>query len=173
MHILGLLLAIVAGAVFWWWRLRMLNEAGREVVDQVGKVRGKIRRDRFRKAERQSVLAGVENPAHAAIVFISTLASEKPHHLAEAREKVRAMMGAYLPAAEIDEQLIFGEWVAGEVADVTDIANRFRLLWRSNLSEDEAREFVALARSVAETGGAPTQVQARMVQDLERAVLPG
>lgn len=172
MHILGVLLAILFGAALWWWRLRMLNEAGREVIDQAGKIRGKIRRNRFRKAERQSVFAGVENPAHAAIIFITALAMEKPLYLAEAKAKVRDMMGPYLSAAEIDEQLIFGEWAATQVADVKDIIRRFRLMWRSSLSKNECKEFVSVAHSVANINGAPTPVQEDMLRNLEEAILP-
>ena len=49
MHILLAVLGIMGAAAFWWYRIKYMSEAAGEVADTVGRVRGKMRRDKLRK----------------------------------------------------------------------------------------------------------------------------
>ena len=51
MHILLGLLALLGGAAFWWWRIKMIGQAADEVTDVAGRAIAKYNRYKFRKRE--------------------------------------------------------------------------------------------------------------------------
>lgn len=44
MPFLVVLLGILGAGAFWWYRLKMMNDAAQDVADVVGRVQGSIRR---------------------------------------------------------------------------------------------------------------------------------
>ena len=43
------ILGVLGAAAIWWYRMKAMNEAAREVADVVGRVQGNIRRKKLRK----------------------------------------------------------------------------------------------------------------------------
>lgn len=109
MHLIGLLVAILSGVVFWYWRLKMVQEAGSEIINSVERMRGAYKRKQFRKNAAAALLATISDPAIAAIVFYLCLADQKPFTKSQALEVIRAHMTEILPPDDLEDVLVFGE----------------------------------------------------------------
>lgn len=171
MPFLGLLIMVAAGAAVWWWRLKMVKEAGSEIIDSVEQLRGAYKRRKFRKAAEAAPLASIQNPAIAAIVFFLVLANEKPMHKDMAKEVIRERMKDIIAAGDMDEVLIFADWTARSVINLDDPVRRFRDMWLKTLDESERRQLIDIGEQVAEIAGEPTVQQTDALQKLKRAML--
>lgn len=61
MHILIAAIGLLGAAAFWWYRMKAMNDAAREVADVVGRVQGNIRRKRLRKQAALSPLTAIDD----------------------------------------------------------------------------------------------------------------
>ena len=66
MAFLGILVMAIGGAAVWYWRLKMMREAGSEIIDSVERMRGAYKRGKFRKQAAVAPLASIADPAIAA-----------------------------------------------------------------------------------------------------------
>jgi hypothetical protein len=171
MPFLGLILMVAAGAAVWWWRLKMLNEVGSEVIDSVERMRGAFKRRQFRKKAEAAPLASIKDPAIAAVVFFLCLANEKPTHKDIAKDLIRTRMKGIIAEKDMEEVLIFADWTANGVINVDDPVRRFRDLWLEHLNMDERRELLGIAEDVCKIGGDETMQQTNALQTLKRALL--
>jgi uncharacterized tellurite resistance protein B-like protein len=160
MHIVAIVVAIAGGLAVWYWRIKMIGEAGRDAADLAGRVRGAYRMRSFRKKSEGAALNTIDDPAVAATVFLFALAGEAPdtRHLSE--PKIRAEISAIVGASELDEAIAYGEWAARDVVDPKDLVRRFKTLWRERLTASERNDLIEMAEAIAEAGGsaAPSQV---------------
>ena len=172
MHIVGIVLAVLTGAAVWWWRLKLLKEAGDDVADMVGRVRGRYRMGKFKKKVEGSVLASIDDPALAAAVFLFTLANENPaiRHLSE--DEIRSQIAPTIPAAELDEVVAYARWAARDLADPLDVIRRFKPLWREKLTPEERVELVGMSEAVIALGDKPEPGQTLSLQTLRTALVP-
>lgn len=162
---------VAAGAAVWWWRLKMVKEAGSEIIDSVERMRGAYKRRQFRKAAEAAPLASIQNPAIAAVVFFLVLANEKPIQKDLAKKVIRERMKDIIAAQDMDEVLIFADWTAKNVVNLDDPVRRFRDMWLNALDESERRQLIDIGEQVAGTGGEPTPQQTDALQKLKRAML--
>lgn len=154
MHIIGIVVALIAGAAIWYWRFQMMRDAAKDVGSVVGRVQGRMRMNKFRKQAEGSVLAVIDDPALAAAVYLYALAEEDRATLPLSEPVVRSELVPIVPAAELDEVLAYAQWAARDVADSRDVVRRFKPLWRDQLTTDERSELLRMAESVAAQGDA-------------------
>lgn len=172
MHILGIVVAIIAGAAIWYWRFQMLREAGSEVADAVGRVRGRYRMRKFKKQAEGSVLAGIHDPALAAAVFLFALGNENPATQHRSEAEIRKQIAAIVPAAELDEVISYAQWAARDIADARDVVRRFKPLWREKLSREERMDLVAMAEAITDLSDEPDHAQQLSFTTLRAALGP-
>jgi hypothetical protein len=173
MPILTLLLAIIGGIAFWWWRVQQARNAAETVVDIAGKARGAISRSRFKHRAGSSVLAGVDTPGMAAATLIYSLMSlKRPVSLAD-EDKIDAMLERVcgLSRQEREDAMAFAAWASGQVADTNEIVRRFLPLWQDALQGPHRQELVDMALDAAELGGAPTDSQTAAIKRLSEGLL--
>ena len=171
MPILGVLVAAIVGAAVWYWRLKMVREAGSEIIDSVERMRGAFKRRQFRKRAEAAPLASIKDPAIAAVAFFSCLANEKPMFVDAARNVIRSRMSGIIAAKDMDEVIIFGDWAAKGVINIEDPIRRFRDLWFNALTTDERSELIGIAEQVSAVGGEPTAEPSKTLQTLRRSLL--
>ena len=171
MPFLGLVLIVAAGAAVWWWRLKMLNEVGNEVIDSVERMRGAYKRRQFRKKAEAAPLASIKDPAIAAVTFFLCLANEKPAHKDTAKDLIRRRMKNIIADKDMEEVLIFADWTAKGVISAEDPVRRFRELWLEHLNMEERRELIGIAEDVSKIAGDNTIEQTNALQALRRALL--
>jgi hypothetical protein len=171
MAILGILAMAIGGAAVWYWRLKMMREAGSEIIDSVERMRGAYKRKQFRKKAEAAPLASIGDPAIAAVAFFLCLAKEKPMHVDAAKEVIRNRMKGIIRPGDMDEVIVFGEWAAKNVINPEDPIRRFRDMWMNALDMTERRHLIGMAEEVAEVGGPRTMEQEHALQTLRRTLI--
>jgi hypothetical protein len=152
MHILGLLLAIVAGAGFWWWRMKAAGEAANDAADVAGRIWGKYKRRKFLNKVEDSPLAVIDDPATAAVVLLHVAASEDgtggPAKETAIHDEVKNTMKVSDPT----ELITFGKWTASHASDSKSIMMRYGKIWNENLSTAERGDLVGMVERVMLAG---------------------
>ncbi|EJC80960.1 hypothetical protein Rleg4DRAFT_2630 [Rhizobium leguminosarum bv. trifolii WSM2297] len=171
MAFLGILVAAISGAVIWYWRLKMVREAGNEIIDSVERMRGALRRGKLRKQAEVAPLASIADPAIAAVAFFFCLAKEKPMYVDAAKEVVRSRMKGIIRPGDMEEVLVFGEWASKNVTSPEDPIRRFRDLWLKALDMQERQQLIGIAEDVATAGGERTKEQEHALQTLRRTLM--
>ena len=118
MHILGLMIAVLAGAAFWYYRMRMIGRAGSEVIDHAGRLRGQLRRNAMRRKVEESPVMAIDDPVVAAASLLCMLAATV-HPLTPREEgAVRGWLATVLDdpdsaasRAQLDEAIVYGRWL--------------------------------------------------------------
>ena len=116
MHIVVLVLGVLAGAAFWWYRIKTISEAGSEVVDALGRVRGQVRRNKLRQKSEESPVVAIDNPVIAAATLLINLITTSPMTPVQ-EEVVREQLGSIAAGEELDEAIIYGRWVQTQALD--------------------------------------------------------
>lgn len=171
MALLGILVMAIGGAAVWYWRLKMVREAGSEIIDSVERMRGAYKRRQFRKKAEAAPLTAIADPAIAAVAFFFCLANEKPMYLNAAKDVIRNRMAGIVKPGDMDEVLVFAEWAAKNVNSPEDSIRRFRELWMKSLDMHERQQLIGIAEEVAEAGGERTNEQEHALQTLRRTLM--
>lgn len=173
MPILGLILAVVGGVLFWWWRVQRMRDAAETVIDLAGKARGAVNRARFRSKAGSSILAGVDDPGVAAATLLySLMAQKRPVSLSD-EDKMDGLLETVcrMNARDRQEAMAFAAWAAGQVADTNEVVRRFLPLWERSLEPAQRQELLDMALTIAEAGGAPTDGQSASIRRLSEGLL--
>jgi hypothetical protein len=173
MAVIGLILAVLGGAAFWWWRIQMMKNAADSALDVAGKARGMISRARFRHRAGTSVLAGVDSPGMAAATLLYSLMQlKKPVGLSD-EDKIDGMLESvcHMNKKDREDAMAFAAWAANQVADTNEVVRRFMPLWDKALEGDHRKELVDMALSAAELGGPPTDAQSNVIRRLSEGLL--
>ncbi|MGM4911375.1 hypothetical protein [Rhizobium sp. 768_B6_N1_8] len=161
----------IGGAAVWYWRLKMMREAGSEIIDSVERMRGAYKRGKFRKQAAVAPLASIADPAIAAVAFFFCLAKEKPMYFDAAKDVVRDRMKGIIRPGDLEEVLVFGEWASKNANSPEDPIRRFRDLWIRALDMQERQQLIGIAEDVAAVGGEKTKEQEHALQMLRRTLM--
>jgi len=171
MAFLGILVMAIGGAAVWYWRFKMMREAGSEIIDSVERMRGAYKRGKFRKQAAVAPLASIADPAIAAVAFFFCLAKEKPMYFDAAKDVVRDRMRGIIRPGDMEEVLVFGEWASKNAISPEDPIRRFRDLWLRALDMQERQQLIGIAEDVAAVGGEKTKEQENALQVLRRTLM--
>ena len=171
MAFLGILVMAIGGAAVWYWRFKMMREAGSEIIDSVERMRGAYKRGKFRKQAALAPLASIADPAIAAVAFFFCLAKEKPMYFDAAKDVVRDRMRGIIRPGDMEEVLVFGEWASKNAISPEDPIRRFRDLWLQALDMQERQQLIGIAEDVAAVGGEKTKEQENALQVLRRTLM--
>ncbi len=161
----------IGGAAVWYWRFKMMREAGSEIIDSVERMRGAYKRGKFRKQAAVAPLASIADPAIAAVAFFFCLAKEKPMYFDAAKDVVRDRMRGIIRPGDVEEVLVFGEWASKNAISPEDPIRRFRDLWLQALDMQERQQLIGIAEDVAAVGGEKTKEQENALQVLRRTLM--
>ncbi len=161
----------IGGAAVWYWRFKMMREAGSEIIDSVERMRGAYKRGKFRKQAAVAPLASIADPAIAAVAFFFCLAKEKPMYFDAAKDVVRDRMRGIIRPGDMEEVLVFGEWASKNAISPEDPIRRFRDLWLQALDMQERQQLIGIAEDVAAVGGEKTKEQENALQVLRRTLM--
>lgn len=173
MPIVALILAIVGGIAFWWWRAQQVKGAADTVIDAAGKARGMVSRARFKHRAGSSVLAGVDTPGMAAATLIYSIMSLRRPLVLSDEDKIDGMLETTcrMNKREREDAMAFAAWASGQVPDTNEIVRRFLPLWANTLEATQRQELVEMALQAAELGGAPTDAQSVAIRRLSAGLL--
>ncbi len=147
------ILAILGGAAFWWWRLKMIGDAANDVTDVAGRAWGKYKRNKFRKKVEDSPLQSIEDPAAAAIVMMYAMAKEAGPVTEKVEAAIHTEVTNTMKIADAHEIVAFSKWAASHATDASNITLRYAKLWTGALNDGERRDFADMVERVAAAAG--------------------
>lgn len=170
MPFLLMILGVLSAAAFWWWRLKMIRDAGNDAADALGRIRGAYKMRQFRKKVEGSVLGTVDDPALAAAVLFYAIAKEDAVSAQRAPAVIRTHTTDMVPAERVDELVAYAEWASRDVVDPRDIVRRFKPLWRERLTPAERGDLIRMAEDIADLSPASVTSHTRTLDALREAL---
>ncbi|GGE17765.1 hypothetical protein GCM10011390_41160 [Aureimonas endophytica] len=167
MHILAILIGILGGVAVWYWRMRAVGLLASDIGEAALRLRGRLRRGRFRRKVEAATLAGIDDPRLGAgvmlVAFVEAGQPMTPDDAATIKRWLRDVTGEERP----DEVLAFAHWANREAGGVDPVFRRLMPLFRQCLDPSERAQLVDMAASLVRT-----EPQARVLRRMERALLP-
>ncbi|MGB3502975.1 MAG: hypothetical protein WBA44_15235 [Mesorhizobium sp.] len=153
MHILIIIVGILIAGAAWWYRLKMMRDAAGEAADAIGRVRGKIRRNKIRRLNEQSPLTAIDDPVIAAATLIAGISGEDVA-LSPAREQMlRNEIAAIADPSKAEEAVIYAQWAADQIDDATTVIDKLGPYLAARLNDGEKADLIAMVRKVATEEG--------------------
>lgn len=152
MHILGLIIAVLAGLGFWWWRIKAAGEVANDAADVAGRIWGKYKRRKFLNKVDDSPLAVIDDPATAAVVLMHVVAAEDNNAGPAKEEVIRLEVTNTMRIADPTELITFGKWTASHATESKSLMMRYGKIWIENLSSAERGDLVSMVERVMLAG---------------------
>ncbi|TPK82239.1 hypothetical protein [Mesorhizobium sp. B2-4-17] len=153
------ILGVLGAAALWYYRMKAMNDAAREVADVVGRVQGNIRRKKLRKQAALSPLTAIDDPVVAAATLITSIVSENgpvlPQREAVIREVIAQIAGS---PKKTDEAIVYAKWAASQIDDTTLVIDKLAPFLRERLDPNEREDLLRMLNRVAQGGGQSVKV---------------
>jgi len=144
-------LGVLGAAAFWWYRMKAMNDAAREVADVVGRVQGNIRRKKLRKQAALSPLTAIDDPVVAAATLITSIVSENGPILPQREAVIRAVISEIADKKKTDEAVIYAKWAASQI-DTTVVIDKLAPFLRERLDVAERNDLLQMVNRAAQGG---------------------
>ena len=171
MHIILGILGAIAAASYYFFILRKGADAAGQAIDMAQTVRGKMRRNAFRKKADGSVLTAVEDAGTAAAIIMMKTAECKGVITDETRDLIKAIIKDEIGMEDSDEVVPFAEWVSNQVASPNDIIRQYKSLWMNNLNSTQMSEFIDMVQRIASLDGEPNNEQKEIIRQMRTRLL--
>ncbi|AID33273.2 hypothetical protein EFV37_05380 [Mesorhizobium loti] len=145
-------LGVLGAAAFWWYRMKAMNDAAREVADVVGRVQGNIRRKKLRKQAALSPLTAIDDPVVAAATLITAIVSENGPVLPQREAVIRAVISEIADKKKTDEAVIYAKWAAAQIDDTTIVIDKLAPFLRERLDVAERNDLLQMVNRAAQGG---------------------
>ncbi|ESX07555.1 MULTISPECIES: hypothetical protein [unclassified Mesorhizobium] len=147
------ILGVLGAGAFWWYRMKAMNEAAREVADVVGRVQGNIRRKKLRKQAALSPLTAIDDPVVAAATLIMAIAAEHGPILPKRETVIREVISQIADnQKKTDEAVVYAKWAAAQIDDTTIVIDKLAPFLRERLDPHEREDLLQMLDRVAKSG---------------------
>ena len=148
----------LGAAAFWWYRMKTMNDAAREVADVVGRVQGNIRRKKLRKQAALSPLTAIDDPVVAAATLITAIVSENGPVLPQREAVIRSVISEIADKKKTDEAVIYAKWAASQIDDTTIVIDKLATFLRDRLDLSERNDLLRMVARAAQAGEQRLQI---------------
>jgi uncharacterized tellurite resistance protein B-like protein len=148
-------LGLVAVAVLWWYRRKMMNEAANDAAEALGRARGSVRRDRQRKHNGDSPLAAIDDPVVAAAALLVAIVSDGADMTPQREAALRKEISAIAAKGKADEAVDYATWATRQIDDTAVVIDRLAPFLRDRLDAAEKNDLLMMIRRVATASGPP------------------
>ncbi|TPK91255.1 hypothetical protein FJ934_22220 [Mesorhizobium sp. B2-4-12] len=152
------ILGVLGAAALWYYRMKAMNDAAREVADVVGRVQGNIRRKKLRKQAALSPLTAIDDPVVAAATLITSIVSENEPVLPQREAVIREVISGIADKKKADEAVIYAKWAASQIDDTTLVIDKLAPFLRERLDPNEREDLLRMLNRVAQGGGQSVKV---------------
>jgi uncharacterized tellurite resistance protein B-like protein len=147
------ILGLLGAAAIWWYRLKYMSDAAREVADVVGRVQGNIRRKKLRKQAALSPLTAIDDPVVAAATLITAIVAEQGLVLPQREAVIREVVAQIAESQKkTDEAVVYAKWAAAQVDDATIVIDKLAPFLRERLDPHERDDLLRMLNRVAQGG---------------------
>jgi hypothetical protein len=145
MHIVVIILGLLGAAAFWWYRVKYMSEAARDVADVVGRVRGDVRRSRIRKKAAIAPVSAIDEPVTAAATVLMAIAAEDIVISSDLEERIRAeIAGIAESEKKLDEAMTYAKWATEQVGDIGVVIDQTANFLEPRLSGQEKEQLLVM-----------------------------
>ncbi len=148
MHIVFMVLGAVAGAAFWWYRLKMANDALSDAYDAVTTLRGNFRRRKLRQKAEESPVAAIDDPVLAAATILQSVASNEAPVSKKVNDLIHEFISGLTTPQNTEEALIYARWAVSRVVETPMVIDRVAPLLNARLNDAEKEELISMVRAV-------------------------
>jgi len=155
MHILLGALAILGAIAVWYWRYRMAREAGQELIDAAGDVRGIIRRTMYKRKYNTHPADQVDDARLAAAgITIAIATMDAPISQAEIDAMEKAARETFQATSrEAKDITQFGRWIADRCQTNGEAVRRLSKVLKKTSGAEAGPDLIRMVREVATAGG--------------------
>lgn len=146
------ILGVLGAAAFWWYRMKAMNEAARDVADVVERVQGNIRRKKLRKQAALSPLTAIDDPVVAAATLITAIVSENGPVLPQREAVIRSVISEIADKKKTDEAVVYAKWAAAQIDDTTIVIDKLAPFLRERLDVAERNDLLQMVNRAAQGG---------------------
>jgi uncharacterized tellurite resistance protein B-like protein len=147
------ILGMLGAAAIWWYRLKYMSDAAREVADVVGRVQGNIRRKKLRNQAALSPLTAIDDPVVAAATLITAIVAEHGPILPQREAVIREVIAQIAESQKkTDEAVVYAKWAAAQVDDTTIVIDKLAPFLRERLDPHERDDLLRMLNRVAQGG---------------------
>ena len=151
LNLIVVLVGIIGGAAFWWYRLKYTSEAANEALNAIGRVRGNMRRGKIRKKAAMAPISAIDDPVVAAATIMVSIITEDNVLSPLVEQPIRAQLAAIATPAALDEAMIYAAWATNQVAEAQQIIDIAGTFLSKQLNDDEKQELIAMINAAAPT----------------------
>ncbi|TJV38204.1 MAG: hypothetical protein E5Y02_30355 [Mesorhizobium sp.] len=145
-------LGVLGAAALWWYRMKAMNEAARDVADVIGRVQGSVRRKKLRKQAALSPLTAIDDPVVAAATLITAIVSENGPVLPQREAVIRSVISEIADRKKTDEAVIYAKWAAAQIDDTTIVIDKLAPFLRERLDVSERNDLLQMVNRAAQGG---------------------
>ncbi|ESY78367.1 hypothetical protein LB577_26770 [Mesorhizobium sp. B283B1A] len=145
-------LGVLGAAALWWYRMKAMNEAARDVADVIGRVQGSVRRKKLRKQAALSPLTAIDDPVVAAATLITAIVSENGPVLPQREAVIRSVISEIADKKKTDEAVIYAKWAAAQIDDTTIVIDKLAPFLRERLDVSERNDLLQMVNRAAQGG---------------------
>lgn len=145
-------LGVLGAAAFWWYRMKAMNEAARDVADVIGRVQGSVRRKKLRQQAALSPLTAIDDPVVAAATLITALVSEDGPVLPQREAVIRSVISEIADKKKTEEAVIYAKWAAAQIDDTTIVIDKLAPFLRQRLDVSERNDLLQMVNRAAQGG---------------------
>ncbi|TPL92008.1 hypothetical protein FJ960_29205 [Mesorhizobium sp. B2-3-11] len=161
-------LGVLGAAALWWYRMKAMNDAAREVADVVGRVQGNIRRKKLRKQAALSPLTAIDDPVVAAATLIASIVFENGPILPQREAVMRSVISEIANKKKTDEAVVYAKWAASQIDDATVVIDKLAPFLRERLDVAERNDLLQMVNRVAQGGEQRLQISDQRILRLRQ-----
>ncbi len=148
MQYVVLILGVLSAAAIWWYRLKMISGAARDVAATAGRVRGEVRRRSARRQVAEVALKEIADPVTGAATVLVAMAADEIPLTPKDERAIRAALLKVATPEETDDAIDHAKWVNSQLDDPAIIIDRLAPLMKARLKPDQRTEFISLIDAV-------------------------
>ncbi len=172
MHILLAIIGILSAAAIWWWRIKMIGSAARDVAQGAKTVANMPRRLGFRHKANRGALDVSDDPREAAMAIMLEVAkaAEAPGEAETSLMVDRARRTFSVTEAEAEEYLHRADWFVRQARTPDLLIRKMGGVLRGTVGPEQHTDVAEILEDLALINGQPTQEQTRLIGVYLRAV---
>ena len=155
MHLVFGLLALLGLVALWYWRLKMAQQAGRDVLETADDLRAKVRRLMYKTRHDVHPADSVDDPRLAASGIVIAVATiDAPISQAEIEALTRNAQDTFgITHREALDIVSFGRWVADQCNTHGEAVRRLAKVVARTAGPEAGPDLVRMIKDVATAGG--------------------
>jgi uncharacterized tellurite resistance protein B-like protein len=173
MHIVTILLTVLGGLIFLFWRMHSASQAAREIIDTADEARGFWRRLQWGRKVNVNPLDRIDDPREAAAAMMVALAQSDGEMTERERTTILGLLVETFQAngTQAEEFLAHARWLVRDNRDPDNCFRRLVPMLKQKLGPKERQDLLAMLGKVAEADGRPGTLEAEAVKRLQRALM--